>query len=153
MRMRGPLYLICNSTTIEHYFIMEHPQDSLWQYWTFAASRELPITVKHQNRRKSLVRLRICLPEPIKKNKNKKTSSGIRTQVVWLTDREFNHSYTGVRSHRTDCTQTHIHTCTSFMEGQEDGGDSRGFSHFCGRRRVSWLTAILSSYSLGTRQV
>ncbi len=67
------------------------------------------------------------VPKPIKRERKKnRTLSGIRTRVVVLTDSESNHSSMGARSHRTDCAQTHIHTCTFLWRAKKDGGDSRG---------------------------
>ncbi len=70
--------------------------------------------------------------EKKRKEKEKRTLSRIRTRVVRFTDSESNHSSMGARSHRTDCTQTHIHTCTFLWRAKKDGGDSRGFCALVG---------------------
>ncbi len=88
------------------------------------------IIITQDRHPKSLVRLHICLPEPIERER--RTLSGIRTRVVWLTDCESNHSSMGTRSHRTDCTQTHIHTSTFLWRAKIDGSNSRGFCALLG---------------------
>ncbi len=71
----------------------------------------------HQDRHpKSLVRLRTCLPEPIKRERKEKEGKKKQQKNIewdWNSGRQtvsLTHSSMGARSHRTDCTQTHIHT-------------------------------------------
>ncbi len=80
------------------------------------------------------------------KKKKKRTSSGIRTRVLWLTDSES----MGARSHRTDCTYTYMYF---LMEGQKRWWPFQRLLCSCGRRRMSWVTAVHSSSTLGTRHV
>ncbi len=100
----------------------------------------------HQDRHpKSLVRLRICPPKPIKKEKEKKKKNNQKKKEKkkerWpgfelgssdSQGSESNHSSMGAQSHRTDWTQTHIHTWTFLWRANKDGGSSRGFCALVG---------------------
>ncbi len=102
--------------------------------------------IKHQDRHpKSLVRLRICLPKPIKRERKEKeerkkrkkkkkknierdSNSGLLThKAVSLTIRPWEHEATGLTKHK----HTYIHVL-SLWRANKDGGDSRGFCALVG---------------------
>ncbi len=132
----------------------------LWALYSDRLSSKFHSYKLHQDRHpKSLIRLRICPPEPIKRERKKKEEKKKKeqwagfelgssdSQSVSLT------TSMGARSHRTDCTQTRIHTCTFLWRARKVGGNSRGFCTLVGEDGwVEWRL-FHSSSSLGTRQV